>query len=245
MNLRASNQYTIEQVNAILHGIDISKRKNFNEEALLQAIDTAVNKPLSFREPVFDLPLFQPECRETVLIIATGPSVDQHNDAVQEFIRQHHPVVIECNPKNNIFEKVSKDYISAILNWTRLKKRLDNPSKSSCPIVTGIKSLPESYSDNMHLYTIPCHVMQNQVKIQPDVLTIPAYVVGMYAIGLGLLFSPKTIYITGFDGYTNELDPKQKEMNAFWENLKTDTKILSLTPTTYPVNMDSIFKFIR
>jgi hypothetical protein len=67
----------------------------------------------------------------------------------------------------------------------------------------------------------------------------------MYAVGLALLSRPQSLYVAGFDGYQDGSNPKQQEMITFWKKLKTDVPILSLTPTSYPIKVEPIFRFIK
>lgn len=245
MNLRSTNQYSIEQVSAILNGIAIDKRKKYDEHALLEAIDIVVNEPRMDEKASFALPLYEPEPFDSVLVLATGPSVEQYNEEIIEFIRQHQPLVIECNPKNELFESVSEKYLIAILNWVRLKKWLDMSPTSKTRIVTGLPALSEKYAGNSHISTLPCHIGINEVVIERTRCTLPAYVVGMFSVILAQLSAPKIIYLSGFDGYQDNANPRQIEMNVFWNNLQKKAKILSITPTTYELEMEPIYKFIR
>lgn len=245
MNLRAGNQYTIEQVSAILNGIEPSKRQSYNEDALLRAVDIAVNRPLKEDGPLIDIPPYTPVPGEKFLVIATGPGREQYEQEIREFIRQHQPVVIECNPRNDAFESVSAHYLSAILNWVRLSKLLDHPRGTRKPVITGIQSVPQHYLGTYIVQSVRCHVKKDEVLIDPAGLTLPAYVVGMYAVGLALLSRPKALYVAGFDGYPDVNNPKQQEMITFWKKLPPDVPVLSLTPTSYPINVDPIFRFIK
>ena len=245
MNLRAGNQYTIEQVSSILNGIEPSKRSTFIEKALLSAIDVAVNRPLKQDGPLSDLPRYVPVAGERFLVIATGPGSAQYKEEIREFIRQHQPVVIECNPRDESFAEMAEKYQSAVLNWARLSRMLDAPSPLQHHVITGINALPGHYNGRMNILSHPCHVRKDEVVIGKDTLTLPAYVVGMYAVGLALLSQPAIIYIAGFDGYRNGDNPKQQEMLTFWEKLQPDAKIISLTPTTYPVQIEPVFRLIK
>jgi 4-hydroxy 2-oxovalerate aldolase len=245
MNLRASNQYSIEQVSSILNGIAHAKRKKYDEAALLEAIETVVNEPLMQESPSFVLPHYIPKHADTILVLATGPGVDRFRDELIEFIRQRQPFVIECNPKHEFFGAVADNYIISILNWVRLKKRLDNPPESEKPLVTGITALPEKYSNISYLSAMPCHVGKDEMIIAKDRFTLPAYVVGMFSVALALLSTPKTIYLAGFDGFQNGSDPRQQEMISFWKNMPKSARLLSVTPTTYSLEVEPVYKLIR
>ncbi len=242
-HLRATNQYTIGQVNGILHCIDPSQREKYNGGALLKAIDSVVNRPVQYDEKLMDLPLYEPLDGDTFLVIATGPSVDSYSDEIIEFIKQKSPVVIECNPKNTLFESQSPIYIKAILNWVRLQKTLESPALSKTPIIAGLKAIPEKYS-YANVRTIPCHISKGNVQIHRIGITLPAYVVGMFAVGLALLSKPKIVYLAGFDGYSDERNPKHQEMNVFWKETSS-SPLVSITPTTYPLVIEPVYRLIK
>jgi 4-hydroxy 2-oxovalerate aldolase len=244
-NLRASNLYTIGQVSKILNSIALSERSKFNEEALLKAVDDAVNEPLDTDEPLVDIPLYIPQTGKTFLIIATGSNVEKYQDELITFIAQHQPVVIQCNPKNDAFENVSDHYLKTILNWVRLKKALDMPNVSDSLIVTGLNGLPLSYAGKANIVKFPCHVGKKDVAVYSDRINLPAYDVGMFAVGLTTLSSPAGIYTAGFDGFDNGNNSKQREMNFFWERIKTPCPVVSLTPTTYAIQQIPIYRLIK
>lgn len=247
MNLRLSNQYSIGQVSAILDGIAPAKRKKYDEGTLLKAIDAVVNEPLLEDGPLVNIPLYIPKRSDSVLVLATGPSVDQYTDEIVEFIRQHQPFVIECNPRHERFDHAAENYLIAILNSVRLKKRLDNPPESKRSLVTGITALSEKYGGLSYLSALPCHVGKGEIVLRSASLTLPAYVVGMFSVGIALLSSPKNLYLAGFDGYQDGANLQQQEMVRFFENLpkSRETRLISITPTTYPIDMEPVYKLIR
>lgn len=242
--LRATNQYTIGQVSEILNCIEPTQREKYSDEALLSAIDSVVNLPIQMNEKLTELPNYEPIVDDTFLVIATGPSVTDYQHELVTFINQIQPVVIECNPKNSIFEITSKKYFKSILNWVRLKKALDDPKISCAPIITGLAEIPEKYNNCQNILSVPCHISKNNVSLNKAKITLPAYVVGMFGIGLALLSEPKIVYLAGFDGYQDINDPKHEEMNMFWKEV-SHNPLISITPTKYPITVKPIYKFIK
>lgn len=243
-HLRATNQYTIGQVNGILHCIDPSKREKFDERALFKAIDSVVARPVQMDERLINLLLYEPLKGDTFLVIATGPSIDSYCDEIVAFIEQSSPIVIECNPKNTLFEAVSSTYIKAILNWVRLKKALESPDLSRNPIVSGLTAIPEKYRNHANVCTIPCHISKGNVQLDQMSMILPAYVVGMFAVGLALLSKPEKIYLAGFDGYGDDRNPRHQEMNVFWKEI-SPLPLVSITPTTYPITIEPVYRLIK
>jgi 4-hydroxy 2-oxovalerate aldolase len=244
-NLRASNQYTIEQVSRILNSIEPSRRSAFNEPALLAAIDTVMNQPVVIDEPLVSIPLYEPEPREKVLVIATGSGREKFRSELASFIDQHDPLVIECNPMDTFYEERSRHYLRAILNWVRLRKALAGSGASGSPVVTGLWGLPTSCGGKAEVRKIPCHVGKDGVAVSREGMTLPAYVVGMFGVGLAILSAPRTIYVAGYDGYQDRLSQPQQEMEHFWKALSPPCPLISITPTTYPIRTESVYRFIR
>ncbi len=245
MNLRATNQYSIEQVSAILNGISPEKRKKFDEDALFEAIDTVVNEPMPNETPQVSLPVYASKPAEKILVIATGPSAEKYREEITEYISQHQPFVIECNPSDERFSSISERYLGAVLNWVRLKKRLEDYPGQDIPLVTGIPNIPKQYAGVSRLSTLPCHVGLNEVSITTTRFTLPAYVVGMFSVSLALLSAPETVYLAGFDGYKNGANPQQLEMNLFWEKISGKSRLQSITPTTYALVTEPVYKLIK
>jgi len=244
-NLRASNQYTIDQVSKILNSIDPSRRSTFDERALLAAIDTVINQPVVVDEPLVSIPLYEPEPREKVLVIATGSGRERFRSELAAFIDQHDPLVIECNPADTFYEERSRHYLRAILNWVRLRKALAGSGASGSPIVTGLWGLPLSCGGKADVRKIPCHVGKDGVSVSRDGMKLPAYVVGMFAVGLAILSAPRTVYVAGFDGYADRLSQSQQEMEHFWKALSSPCPIISITPTSYTLSTESVYRHIR
>ncbi|HTY53225.1 MAG TPA: hypothetical protein VMB35_08525 [Methanomicrobiales archaeon] len=244
-NLRASNQYTIDQVSKILNSIDPSHRSAFDERALLAAIDMVINQPVVVDEALSSIPLYEPKPFEKVLVIATGSGREMFRSEIAAFIDQHDPLVIECNPLDTFFEEKSRHYLRAILNWMRLRKVLAGPGDSHSSIVTGLWGLPASCGGRADVRKIPCHVGKDGVSVSREGMILPAYVVGMFAVGLAILSKPRTIYVAGYDGYQDRFSQSQLEMEHFWKSLSPPCPVISVTPTTYPIRVESVYRLIR
>jgi 4-hydroxy 2-oxovalerate aldolase len=242
-NLRSTKQYSIEQISGILSGIKQENRKKFSEEALTNSLEKVINQPVSFSEEKAEIPLYKIENYDSVLVIGTGNTTKKFKQQIQQFIQDQQPLVIECNPENDNFKSPSKHYLSVILNWVRLKECLQQ-DKINNPIVTGLSSLPINYQNKATLYTVPCHISNQELEITPEKIVLPSYVVGMFSAALATLINPNQTFLVGFDGYADTALAKQKEMEIFWGFIQNQAKIISLTPTTYSVNQETIYKYL-
>jgi 4-hydroxy 2-oxovalerate aldolase len=246
-SLKINKQYSLEQVTQIFNAVDTSKRSKYDETILLKAIDLAMNQIDSTEKTeLLDLPLYHPVEGDTFLVIGAGPFANNYREEIITFIRQFNPVVIECHPKNLSFEKISQQYIVAILNWARLKNNLDEFPHMSRSIVTGLESVSASYANKANLFKIPCQISRGNLSIAKESFILPAYFVGMFAVSLALLSKPRTIYLAGFDGYENDSHPIHQEMNLFWKAIQEKlSSLISLTPTTYSLSTTPIFSIIQ
>jgi 4-hydroxy 2-oxovalerate aldolase len=245
-HLRTTNQYSMEQISSILNNIQIEKRSKFSEASLNSSIDIAVNSPILTKENLIDLPLYEPMIKDTILVIATGASVQSYENELIRFIKQHNVTVIECNPRNDVFENAAEDYYKVILNWVRLESYLAEYFRSDKPVITGIDKLPESFCERSNVYSYPCHVKESNEErnFSGRSVYITAYVVGMFSIAIAQLSEPKTIYLAGFDGYGDTNHPKHIEMETFFKNMNTKTDLYSITPSTYSIKAKSIYGLI-
>lgn len=60
-----------------------------------------------------------------------------------------------------------------------------------------------------------------------------------------VIFDKDGTPLAGYDGYPDESDPKYKEMVAYWEKVRKCATFHSLTPTTYPLKIKSIYQEIH
>jgi 4-hydroxy 2-oxovalerate aldolase len=249
-NLRSTRQYTIEQVSRILTSIATENRASFSERALMHAIDSVVNQPVTSEEELIEVPVYTPEQFDDVLVIASGPSRETYKDEISSYITMHgndwrdretQPLVLECNPVGTGFDY--DYYYSVILNWVRLRSTIES-KMISAPIITGISKIPESLTRRNIIKSFPVRINKGEFSVSPAELTIPSYVVGMFSIGLALLSSPKVIHLVGFDGYDDKNDPRYQEMDAFLKKVSPLAKIVSLTPTHYSLIKESIYRYI-
>lgn len=244
MNLRSANQYTIEQIKSILNEIHPNNRHKFTEAALTAAIRAVIDKPTVSTVAKKDLPHFTPRQEFSILVIATGPSSQRFYPELSLFIKKNRPLVIECNPSDGKFFENAEKYLAVILNEVRMNKAISNSKLAKLKIVTGQSAIPETASPRCDISTVPCLVTDNEIKIDQTMIHIPAYDVGMYAIAIAYLHNPDQIYLTGFDGYEDPENPQQKGMEKFFGDPSVRSKLVSITPTKYSVDISPVYSYI-
>ena len=247
--LRSTDQYSKEQVANILASIAPESRRKFDRTSLTRAIDKTVNaSPVEDSDDV-ELDCFEAEPADEVLVIGGGPSTTRYRSALAQFISEKQPLVIECNPLDGELAERADQYLQAVLNWVRLE-RLLRAGGTSKPLVTGVSALPRLFGCQRRLIRqMPYRIAHEEFSVQREQLVLPDYDVGMFALGVAALSSPKRIYIAGFDGYDSEGgdDPSRVDLGGFWPMLsaRSNSELISLTPSEWDVPTRSIFGYLK
>lgn len=179
-----------------------------------------------------------------VLIIGSGPGIENNLKGIQDYIKNNSPVVLSLNI-NPQLEPSYIDYyvashpiriVSEISKYKGLGKKLITPYESLT--LDAQKSLNDLDYLNYGLKLDSGHLKFNKTHC---CLRTPL------AIGytLSLINSGKAsrAILVGFDGY-GASDPRQTEMNqllAEYHELPNTTELIAATPTTYNITQDSIY----
>lgn len=246
--LKSSHQYTITQVARILDEIPSELRNKFNLSKL-DEISTMVIKQKKEQEgDAIELPIWQVQPITTALVVATGPSVKRYSRALRAFIEKHNPYVIECN-STGMLTGLRRSV--AILNQVRLSEHvgteLDNMVKE---VIVGLRSVPNALFKKGQV-SLECITKADCFEINGTQVTIPDYVVGMFAMGVALLCRPRKIYLAGFDGFSDKArEEDHKSMQKFWQLFKEvsqaqGVEITSILPTLYDIPVKSVYSLIE
>jgi 4-hydroxy 2-oxovalerate aldolase len=234
-SLNKGNRYTHAEINEILENIDSRYRVRFNEEKLKEAVEKAIKT----NEQGTTLPLFSDPIPEEVIILANGPSLKRHKDAIKAFILKKKLVVLECNPTALDITK----NLTFALNKVKLQEILDQQIFDHT-IVTGQETIPLSEASVFKQMPF----VLGSTSLDKAELRIPDYDVGMFTIMTCLKKGVKKIYLAGFDGGH---DPEQSvKMMRFFEDLNHISSgnfyIESITPTAYSewVEETSVYAYL-
>ncbi len=180
------------------------------------------------------------------LIIAGGESAKRHWPGIENFIREHNPVVITLNR----LSFVSPELISAIAvcHPGRLVPFLNGMIvKANLPLVTPFTALPQGLRTSIsHL-----EIWDYGMRIEPALLrasekgcVIPAPLVAPYVLCAAIAGGANRVYLVGMDGYDGH-EPRFHEMNDILVQLQKifpATPIISLTATHYDVPQQSVYQ---
>ena len=179
-----------------------------------------------------------------VLIVGSGPSIKRHHEGIIEYIKEYKPTVLSLNINNNIEQKFIDGYVIAKKSRTVMDsvfyKNLKKPLFASKNIVSDnpdfskIKKRLKDYGMNFGF---------KKFRIEKNSCYLPNNLAISYALALATIGNAKKISLVGFDGYkqNNSLQEEMIETIKLYKNNKKNINIYSLTPTSYPVDSDSLY----
>lgn len=179
-----------------------------------------------------------------ILVLGSGPSLQNYREDVVHFIKRRNPIVISLNVNKYIPEECITAY--AACHKTRLLIDADKYHILRKPIIMPIHSIPDAVRGKFEGLEILDYGMATQDKVfvaEPRDCIIPKMLVAAYALALGVASGSSRIYLVGFDGYELQ-DPRYSEMEEIFALYKKNTlapPIISLIPTTYTIQQDSLY----
>jgi 4-hydroxy 2-oxovalerate aldolase len=195
------------------------------------------------------LPLFKPEkSYDIALIIGGGPNANLHAEAVKRFISQQTSVcIIHASSKNaKSYEDIMVDqYFCLVGNeGHRLEEVINNLNHFSW------KCILPAYPRKMGTY-IP-EIAQNASTELESVSFTDKYKDSHTAIALqtALAMNAKKLFLTGYDGYHGNLITSKEqglisENEYLFETMPLTLKPVSLTPTKYPMEVQSVYSLVK
>jgi len=184
-------------------------------------------------------------CRgEDILIVGSGPSLKKYASSLESFVIKSGIKVLSLNFHNEIEESLISAYVAAdAKRFTLDAKRYNKIQK---PIIMPGRLVDSGVLDELN----GAEVKDYDLKVTPGATKffdtgceISSRLSAAYAVALCATGGAKRIFFVGFDGYKAE-DHRQIEMAHAFELLKAElgeTKLISLTPTTYPIEQGSIY----
>ena len=172
-----------------------------------------------------------------VLIIGSGPSLSQNKSKILRFIKNNKPKIIFLNINKFFDEKIATATIAChearILGDLKMYKDLKNPL--IIPFSNLNYAIRKALNRNKILdYSLT--MKENAFEINSNGCFLKWPLAFAYALAVVTIGKPKKIYLAGFDGYKNQSDYQQLEMNEifqFYNNLSSKVNLKMITETTY------------
>jgi 4-hydroxy 2-oxovalerate aldolase len=179
-----------------------------------------------------------------VLILGTGPGVNEHKIAIEEYIKQKKPFVIGLNTQRSIDEKLIN--VRAVCSAFRLLTDRKKYKSLKQPLVLPLKRLSKdinNYLSSNTLLDFGIQVIPEKFDFKENYGILPNSLVISYALAIATSGKAKKILLAGFDGY-NADDPRRVEMDnllTLYQQSKSKIPLISITPTRYKIDSVSIY----
>ncbi len=184
---------------------------------------------------------------KTVMIVARGPGMTHHLEALCQFIDEKSPVVIALN-MNREFPR-NKVTAFAACHKMRLLMDFKDYREGDRPLIAPLGVIPEvvwakgSPSRSLQILDYGLRVQPGTFDVQPTGCIIPGYTVAAYAMAVAEAAGAARILLAGFDGY-GPADPRSLEMSHIFRLYQARPEavpLLAVTPTTYDIPRSSVY----
>ncbi len=184
---------------------------------------------------------------QTVMIVARGPGMHQHLDALCRFVEKKSPVVIALNVNPEFpREKVT---VFAACHRMRLLMDFKDYQQGDRPLIAPISMIPDEVRATL-VQSPSLQILDYGLRVQPRTFeaglsgcVIPGYTVAAYAMAVAEAAGAARILLVGFDGY-GPADPRSLEMSHIFRLYQARPEavpLLAVTPTTYDVPKSSVY----
>lgn len=181
-----------------------------------------------------------------VLILGTGPGVQAHRPALENFIRQQKPFVIALNTQKSLADEVID--IRAACHPVRLLADCDEHARLPQPLATPASMLPKDVQVALagkQLLDYGLYVNPEAFAFHDNFAQLPTSLVIAYALAIATSGKANSIYLAGFDGYSAD-DPRRQEADKIFHAYQSASgalPLLAITPTLYELASTSVYSF--
>ena len=183
-------------------------------------------------------------CRnKNVILIGPGQNVKKYKSDIENTIKLKKWIAVSVNINESINKKLISYYIAS--NENRIMVDINKYSKLKKPIIMPYNRVKNFFKNfkSKYIKDYGLKIEPKKIKLNNNFCTLPNSLVFGYAISLCLIGKCKNIYLVGFDGHEKG-DFVQEEMLDLIKTFKKNfnfLKLISLTPTTYPIDKSSIY----
>lgn len=243
----------------------ILSRKHLKNKEIVQALKYLIDKKdtAKFDGKILENALSLTECKDDysgqevtnifknkdVLLVANTSSLKSYLKDINLFIEKVEPIVVSLNVCD-LLDEENIDYICLSHNFKFVFDK-SNYSKQCSSFI-----YPKNRFSNEELMLIPervesidysLNVHEGEFEHRNTGCAVPCDLTFAYAIAFCFQANARRIYLAGFEGY-EATDARQIEMlsllSLIRKNESNYKNIISLTPTSYPVELSSLYAFL-
>lgn len=174
-----------------------------------------------------------------VLIIGPGATVVERRDDLEHMIKSNDAVVLNLNLRSLI----NPELVDAYVACNPVRARLDRADPADGATVIAPREHLGDVIDGLRVNDWGMAVKSGQFEVSDMGCVVPFGLVAGYAIALAAVGGASRILLAGLDGF-DHADPRQTSMTellALAQSQPSTPPIVSLTPTTYPVEESSLY----
>lgn len=171
-----------------------------------------------------------------VMILGTGPGVEAHRSALEDYIRRSRPLVMALNTQSAIDPELIDMRIAC--HPVRLLADAEAHAGLPQPLITPASMLPAALRDELgdkELLDFGLGVEPGQFAFHAMHCMAPASQVLAYALAVVTSGQASRILMAGFDGYQSD-DPRNEEVETMFASFaasRCGKQPVSITPTRY------------
>ncbi|MGP9675258.1 MULTISPECIES: aldolase catalytic domain-containing protein [unclassified Halomonas] len=234
----SDSRYDEEDVLAVIEHLRVEGGKKFNVDTLDSARDFYRTEAQGRWSPmqVFD--------GRDVLLLGSGPGVEQHRKALERYIHQTQPVVVALNTQSALDANLID--LRVACHPVRLLADCEEHTRLPQPLITPYSMLPHEVQQALidkEILDFGLNIVQEKFVFGSVHCTLPTSLVVAYALAAATSGNANKIIMAGFDGYGAD-DPRSQEMNQLFEQYQATDKavdLIAITPTRYGLHAESVY----
>lgn len=178
-----------------------------------------------------------------LLILAAGPSLRVHADAIASYIAREKPIVIALNT-HSVFDSLQVDYHVAA-HPVRLMADSDRYRQLGKPLISpigGMNQHAQNALTGVDILDFGMRVRHGVFTVEETGATLPAPFGMCYALAIASSSRCPRVLLAGIDGY-GAGDPRNTEMNDVFEMFQSSqasVPLLAVTKSIYDVPAGTI-----
>lgn len=238
----SDSRYSEEDILAVINRLRVEGGKKFTRNTLNSARHFYQGEPRGAWSPAQLLK------GRPVLLLGTGPGVELHRAALEEFIIKFKPVVLALNTQEQIDPKLIDARIAC--HPVRLLADCEHHVKLPHPLITPASMLPEEVRHALkdkELHDFGIEVRKDSFAFCDYYGVVPTSLVIAYALAMISSGHAHEIFLAGFDGY--EADTlRNQEINKIFKlyfDAPGALPIVSITSTRYDLPVQSVYGLIE
>lgn len=232
------SRYSPEDIISVIEYLNIEGGKKFSFDALNSARHFYKGDSSGSWSPseVID--------DKKVLLLGTGPGVEKHKQALEQYIRLQKPYVIALNTQQQISSKLID--LRVACHPVRLLADYRAHALFPQPLVTPVSILPSEVKIGLEdkvMYDYGLSVKAGTFEFHKTACVLPSSLVVGYALALATSGNARCIYLAGFDGYSSD-DPRNAEMNEIlktYQGSEGAKELIAITPSRYNMQGSSVY----